>query len=326
MLNEQFEINFGGINQCQQSSDGTRKWLLDLSKSSQIETVFIPEYDDKSTNFENTIDADERGSVCVSSQVGCSLTCSFCHTGTMPKSKLRNLTAGEIIGQLMTAKRAVGDFTIANTEQRRVSNIVFMGMGEPLLNYRNVKKALETIMDETGLSYGRRKITVSTSGVVPMIERLGKDTGVNLAISLHAVRDDLRDELVPINKQFPLHFLIDACKKYPGVKQNRLVTWEYVMLKDVNDSLDDARKLIKLVDGIPSLVNLIPFNPWPGSKYECSSQNQIHRFQQVLQTCPDLKCTIRWPRGRDILAACGQLAVNELNANGNQPIPNQYVV
>jgi adenine C2-methylase RlmN of 23S rRNA A2503 and tRNA A37 len=251
---------------------------------------------------------DDRGALCVSSQVGCSLACTFCHTGTMDKKKLRNLTAGEIVGQLMVAKQHLGDFNNAagddGKQSRRVSNLVFMGMGEPLYNYRNLNKALQTIMHPAGLGYSKRSITVSTSGVVPGIDKLGADSGVNLAISLHATTDALRDDIVPINKTFPLRTLLASMRRYPS---KRRITVEYVMLDGMNDSVADARRLVDLLRDTHTFVNVIPFNPWAGAPYRCSSNNQIYRFAEAVSS-GGVKTTIRWPRGRDIGAACGQLA------------------
>lgn len=303
-LDEKFEIRYPEIIDAQVSSDGTRKWLVRFPATEkagpvEVETVYIPE--------------TERGTLCVSSQVGCSLTCTFCHTGT--QKMVRNLTAAEILGQIMLARRELGDFqgqdldaddVIAPAVGRRVSNVVMMGMGEPLFNFENVKQALLVALDESGLNFSRRRITLSTSGVVPEIYRTGDEIRVMLAISLHATRDELRDVLVPINRKYPLEKLIEACHDYPEKSPSRRITFEYVMLKGVNDSLIDAAELVKLLDGIPAKINLIPFNPWPGSEYECSSRKTINRFSDYLED-HDLPAPIRTPRGRDILAACGQL-------------------
>ncbi len=286
------------------SIDGTRKWLLRLAasrpgeKAPEVEAVYIPE--------------ETRGTLCISSQVGCTLTCTFCHTGT--QKLVRNLTAGEIISQIMIARDKVGEWPDATrptdglipTGERAITNIVLMGMGEPLYNFDNVKHSLEILSDCEGLSISKRRITLSTSGVVPMIERCGEEIGVMLAISLHAVRDDLRDELVPINKKYPIKELLDACRNYPGVSNARRITFEYVMLKDVNDSLADAKKLVKLLAGIPAKINLIPFNPWPGAPYECSDWEQIEKFADIVNKA-GYASPVRTPRGRDIMAACGQL-------------------
>ena len=279
------------------SHDGTRKWLLRLADGNEVETVYIPD--------------DERGTLCVSSQVGCTLTCKFCHTGT--QRLVRNLTAGEIVGQVMLARDRLADWPAAGAkashsddEFRKVSNIVMMGMGEPLYNFDNVRDALRLVMDADGLTLSKRRITLSTSGVVPMIARCGEEIGVNLAISLHAVTDEVRDILVPLNKKYPLKELLAACRSYPGAHNARRITFEYVMLKGVNDSPADARALVQLLKGLPAKVNLIPFNPWPGSSYECSSAAVIARFSSIVFDS-GLSAPIRTPRGRDIFAACGQL-------------------
>ena len=272
-----------------QSTDGTIKWLLRFADGNEAETVYIPDND--------------RGTLCISSQVGCTLTCSFCHTGT--QKLVRNLTAAEICGQVMLAMDELGDWP-AGKPERRLTNIVLMGMGEPLFNYDNVVTAMRIIMSGEGVGLSKRRITLSTSGVVPEIIRCGADLGVNLAISLHAVRDDLRDELVPINRKYPLAELIEACRNYPGLSNARRITWEYVMLDGVNDSDEDCAGLLRLIRGIPSKLNLIPFNPWPGSPYECSSDERIEAFAaKVLKA--GYASPVRTPRGRDILAACGQL-------------------
>ncbi len=271
------------------SEDGTRKWLLRFADGQEAETVFIPETD--------------RGTLCVSSQVGCTLTCSFCHTGT--QRLVRNLTAGEIVGQLMLARDLIQDWAGSPTP-RKITNIVMMGMGEPLYNYENVRKALKIIMDPEGISLSRRKITLSTSGVVPMMNACGQELGVNLAVSLHGTNDELRNKLVPLNKKYPLAMLLEACRNYPGTNNARRITFEYVMLKDVNDSVQEAKALVKLIGGIPAKVNLIPFNPWPGSPYERSTDAQIDAFAQVVMRA-GYASPVRSPRGEDILAACGQL-------------------
>ena len=270
----------------QRSSDGTRKWLLRFADGQEVETVFIPE--------------DDRGALCVSTQVGCTLTCSFCHTGTMPL--VRNLGAAEIVAQMLVARDSLEEWPTGR-EGRLFTNIVMMGMGEPLFNYDATVAGLRLAMDEHGLSLSRRRITVSTSGVVPRIERLGADLGVGLAISLHAVRDELRNELVPINRKWNIATLLDACRNYPS---RRPITFEYVMLHGVNDSDADARELVRLLQDIPAKVNLIPFNPWPGSIYTCSSNNRIHAFARIVEEAGHAS-PVRTPRGRDILAACGQL-------------------
>ncbi|MGP8119182.1 MAG: 23S rRNA (adenine(2503)-C(2))-methyltransferase RlmN [Xanthobacteraceae bacterium] len=281
----------------QVSNDGTRKWLLRLpgetsARPHEVECVYIPETD--------------RGTLCVSSQVGCTLNCSFCHTGT--QRLVRNLTAGEIVGQVMIARDRLNDWVDRETPNgnRLVTNIVMMGMGEPLYNFEAVRDALLIVSDNEGIGISRRRITLSTSGVVPNIARTGEEIGVMLAISLHAVRDELRDELVPLNRKYPIAELLEACRNYPGVSNARRITFEYVMLKDVNDSLDDARRLVKLLKGIPAKINLIPFNPWPGSRYQCSDWDQIEKFSEYVFNA-GYSSPVRTPRGRDILAACGQL-------------------
>jgi len=277
----------------QTSKDGTRKWLFRFRDGQEVETVYIPDRE------------EDRGSVCISSQVGCTLTCRFCHTGT--QKLVRNLSAGEIIGQFMAARDAYGEWPSPKGEAPRLlSNIVLMGMGEPLFNYENVALAMKIAMDGEGIALSRRRITLSTSGVVPMMDRLGAELGVNLAVSLHAVRDDLRDELVPLNRKYPLAMLMEACRRYPGASNARRITFEYVMLKGVNDSEADARELVRLIRGIPAKVNLIPFNPWPGSRFETSSGNAIRRFAEIVMAA-GYASPVRTPRGRDILAACGQL-------------------
>jgi 23S rRNA (adenine2503-C2)-methyltransferase len=279
-----------GVATEQTSVDGTRKWLFRLEDGKEVETVHIPE--------------EDRGAVCVSSQVGCTLACKFCHTGTQPM--VRNLTAGEIVGQFMAARDSYGEWPSPSDGNRQLSNIVMMGMGEPLFNYENVAKALTIVMDGDGIALSKRRITLSTSGIVPEIERCGAELGVNLAISLHAVRDDLRDELVPINKKWPIAELLDACRRYPTSSNARRITFEYVMLKDVNDSDADAHELVRMLRGIPAKINLIPFNPWPGAVFECSSNNRIHRFAGIVNDA-GYSSPVRTPRGRDIMAACGQL-------------------
>ena len=289
----------------QVSQDGTRKWLLRLpkrghdAKAPEVETVYIPEAD--------------RGTLCISSQVGCTLTCTFCHTGT--QKLVRNLTHAEIVGQILLARDRVGDWPGAEAPsdggllpdtERKITNIVLMGMGEPLYNFENVRQAMEIAADSGGLAHSKRRITLSTSGVVPEIERWGAKAGTMLAISLHAVNDELRDELVPINRKYPIKDLLQACRTYPGLSNARRITFEYVMLKGVNDSLADARALVKLLAGIPAKINLIPFNAWPGAAYECSDWEQIERFAEIVNKA-GYASPVRTPRGRDILAACGQL-------------------
>lgn len=271
------------------SEDGTIKWLLRFADGQEAETVYIPETD--------------RGTLCVSSQVGCTLNCTFCHTGT--QKLVRNLTPGEIVGQMMVARDRLGEWPTP-TQGRKLTNIVLMGMGEPLYNFDNVKAAMAIMADEEGISLSRRRITLSTSGIVPMMDRCGDEIGVNLAISLHAVRDDIRDKLVPINKKYNLDELLSACRRYPGLSNARRITFEYVMLKGVNDSDQDAKELVRLLKGIPAKINLIPFNPWPGSPYECSDWKRIEKFGAYVNRA-GYASPIRTPRGRDIMAACGQL-------------------
>ena len=289
----------------QVSTDGTRKWLLRLRKQAtdrrapEVECVYIPEID--------------RGTLCISSQVGCTLNCSFCHTGT--QRLVRNLTAEEIVAQLLVARDQLHDWPgqepladgrLIPEGPRKITNIVLMGMGEPLYNFDNVRQAIEIISDNEGISISKRRITLSTSGIVPEIARWGEEAGTMLAISLHATRDELRNELVPINVKWPIDKLLDACRNYPGLSNARRITFEYVMLKDVNDSLADARALVRLLAGIPAKINLIPFNPWPGTKYECSDWEQIEKFAAIVNRA-GYASPVRTPRGRDILAACGQL-------------------
>ena len=304
-LAEKFTVARPEVVAEQVSADGTRKWLLRLPSENpgerphEVECVYIPD--------------TGRGTLCVSSQVGCTLTCSFCHTGT--QRLVRTLTAGEIVGQILVARDRLGDWEggtpptdgiVPQDGGRYVTNVVMMGMGEPLYNFDAVKDALLIVIDGDGIGISRRKVTISTSGVVPEIERAGDEIGVMLAVSLHAVRDELRNELVPINRKYPLAQLMDACRNYPGLSNARRITFEYVMLKGINDSLDDARALVKLVMGMHAKINLIPFNPWPGSKYECSDWEQIEKFSEVIFNA-GYSSPVRTPRGRDILAACGQL-------------------
>jgi 23S rRNA (adenine2503-C2)-methyltransferase len=324
VLAENFTLDRPEVVVEQVSVDGTRKWLLRLpgevqgERPHEVECVYIPD--------------TERGTLCVSSQVGCTLNCSFCHTGT--QRLVRNLTAGEIVGQVMAARDRLGDWQrksgspalrtldpnsgkpefgatrptdgVIPTGERCVTNIVMMGMGEPLYNLDAVRDALLIVADGEGIGISRRRITLSTSGVVPNIERAGAEIGCMLAISLHAVRDDLRNELVPLNRKYPIKELLQACRDYPGASNAKRITFEYVMLKDVNDSIEDAKALVRLLKGIPAKINLIPFNPWPGSKYECSDWEQIEKFSQVVFDA-GYASPVRTPRGRDILAACGQL-------------------
>jgi 23S rRNA (adenine2503-C2)-methyltransferase len=303
LLKEKFTIAGPEVVEEQISVDGTCKWLMRFPSRGagapvEIETVYIPE--------------EGRGTLCVSSQVGCTLTCTFCHTGT--QKLVRNLTSGEIVAQVILARKRLGDFpdldtpagAIVPSEGRKVTNIVMMGMGEPLYNYDNVRDAMNVFSDGDGLSLSKRRVTLSTSGVVPNIIKIGEETGAMLAISLHAVNDELRDVLVPINKKYPLEQLLDACRNYPGLSNARRITFEYVMLKGVNDSLADAKELVRLLKGIPSKINLIPFNKWPGSDYECSDWDKIEEFADFINA-NGYASPIRTPRGQDILAACGQL-------------------
>jgi 23S rRNA (adenine2503-C2)-methyltransferase len=288
-MTERFTLARPKIVTEQISNDGTRKWLLRSGPGIEFETVFIPE--------------PGRGTLCVSSQVGCTLNCRFCHTGT--QKLVRNLTPGEIVGQLMVARDALGDWP-STGENRRVTNVVMMGMGEPLYNFENVKSALALVTDGDGLALSRRRVTLSTAGVVPMIKRAGEEIGSSLAISLHAARDEVRDVIVPLNKKYPLAELLQACREYPGVSNARRITFEYVMLKGVNDSLTDARELVRVIRGIPAKINLIPFNPWPDVPYECSEWSQIEKFAEIVNRA-GYASPVRTPRGRDIMAACGQL-------------------
>jgi 23S rRNA (adenine2503-C2)-methyltransferase len=302
-LADRFTIARPEVVEEQISNDGTRKWLFRFpargaGRPVEIETVYIPE--------------EGRGTLCISSQVGCTLTCSFCHTGT--QKLVRNLTAEEILAQLLTARDRLGDFpdrdtpagAIVPAEGRKVSNVVMMGMGEPLYNFDAVRDALLIVADNEGIGISKRRITLSTSGVVPNIVRTGEEIGVMLAISLHAVRDELRNELVPLNRKYPIAELMQACRDYPAASNAKRITFEYVMLKGVNDSLDDAKLLVKLLKGIHAKINLIPFNPWPGTRYECSDWDQIEKFSEYVFNA-GYSSPVRTPRGRDILAACGQL-------------------
>ena len=289
LLSQNFYIWRPKISSTHQSQDGTIKWLLKLDDGNEIETVWIPD--------------EARGTLCISSQVGCTLTCKFCHTGT--QRLVRNLSSSEIVGQVMLAMDQLKDWPSAS-ENRLLTSIVLMGMGEPLFNYENVKKALEIIMDHSGISLSRRRITLSTSGIVPEIKKCGDDLGVNLAISLHATNDNLRNELVPINKKYDIKQLLDAVRSYARISNSRRVTWEYVMLKGVNDTAQDAKNLVKLIKGIPSKINLIPFNEWPCSPYECSEEDSINNFAKIIMKA-GYASPIRTPRGRDVMAACGQL-------------------
>jgi 23S rRNA (adenine2503-C2)-methyltransferase len=292
-LAERFVVGRPEVASVQTSADATRKWLFRFRDGQLAETVYIPDRE------------QDRGAVCISSQVGCTLSCRFCHTGT--QTLVRNLGAAEIVGQFMAARDAYGEWPSPTGETPRLlSTIVLMGMGEPLYNYENVATAMTIAMDREGIGLSRRRITLSTSGVVPMMDRAGAELGVNLAVSLHAVRDALRDELVPLNRQYPIAELIAACRRYPPASNARRITFEYVMLKGVNDSEAEARELIRLIGGIPAKVNLIPFNPWPGSPYETSTPAAIDRFARIVMDA-GFSSPVRAPRGRDILAACGQL-------------------
>jgi 23S rRNA (adenine2503-C2)-methyltransferase len=310
-LAERFVIARPEVVEAQVSNDGTRKWLLRTADGHDFEMVFIPD--------------ETRGTLCVSSQVGCTLNCTFCHTGTM--RLVRNLTPGEIVGQVMLARDALGEWPKGSmagfgddvdddddeggnytSDGRLLTNIVMMGMGEPLYNFDNVRDALKLVMDTDGLCLSRRRITLSTSGVVPLMARAGAEIGVNLAVSLHAVTKEVRDEIVPINKKYGIEELLEACAAYPGASNSRRITFEYVMLKDKNDSDEDARELVRLIKRykLPAKVNLIPFNPWPGAPYECSSEERIHAFSEIV-FASGISAPVRTPRGRDIDAACGQL-------------------
>ena len=283
------------VARLQVSDDGTRKWLLSVDGGHLVECVHIPESD--------------RGALCLSSQVGCTLTCRFCHTGT--QRLVRNLEPGEIVGQVMVARDALGEWRMPADGRRLLSNIVMMGMGEPLYNFENVRTALRILMDGEGVAISRRRITLSTAGVVPMMERCGRELDVDLAVSLHAVTDELRDRLVPLNRKYPIEELLAACRAYPGAGNSRRITFEYVMLADVNDSDADARALVRLLDGLPAKVNLIPFNDWPGAPFSCSPARRIAAFATIVND-GGYSSPVRRPRGRDILAACGQLKSDTL--------------
>ncbi len=292
-LAERFVVGRPEAATVQTSEDTTRKFLFRYRDGQQVETVYIPDLH------------EDRGAVCISTQVGCTLSCKFCHTGT--QKLVRNLGAAEIVGQFMAARDSYGEWpSPKDGTPRLLSNIVVMGMGEPLYNYENTAKALRIIMDNEGIGLSRRRITLSTSGVVPIMDRAGEELGVNLAVSLHAVRDELRDEIVPLNRKYPLAELIAACRRYPGASNARRITFEYVMLRGVNDTEADARELVRVIKGIPAKVNLIPFNPWPGSPYLTSKPEVVRRFAEIVSDA-GYSSPIRRPRGRDILAACGQL-------------------
>ena len=288
-LAETFSLARPEAVQALKSEDGTRKWLLRFRDGQEVEAVHIPESD--------------RGTLCVSSQVGCTLTCRFCHTGT--QRLVRNLSCAEIVAQVLLARDALDEWP-SPKEGRQITNLVMMGMGEPLYNFDNMAAALKVIMDPEGLAMSKRKITLSTAGVVPMMRRCGEELGVNLAVSLHAVTDELRNEIVPLNRKYPLAELLQACRDYPGVHNARRITFEYIMLKDVNDSLADARELVRLLKDIPAKINLIPFNPWPGAPYETSRAKDVQAFSDYLNKA-GLSAPVRQPRGQDIMAACGQL-------------------
>ena len=306
VLDEKFVLERADIRAAQQSVDGTRKWLIGYGPNVEAECVYIP-------------DVGKAGALCVSSQVGCTLTCTFCHTGT--QKLVRNLSAAEIVNQVIIARDALEEWPTAekplNVGDRRLTNIVFMGMGEPLYNLDSIAEAIDTIADGDGISISRRRITVSTAGVAPKIPELGQRTGAMLAISLHATNDDLRNELVPLNRKYNLQELFDAIRAYPDLSNSKRVTFEYVMLKGVNDTLAEAKDLLKLLKGVPAKINLIPFNPWPGTKYECSDWETIEAFAEVLNRA-GYASPIRTPRGRDILAACGQLRSDSVKEKASE--------
>jgi 23S rRNA (adenine2503-C2)-methyltransferase len=289
---EAFDMARPEVTAAQVSKDGTRKWLIKFGPGVEIETVFIPD--------------EDRGTLCISSQVGCTLNCRFCHTGT--QKLVRNLTASEIVSQVLVARDDLKEWPKSgrNSDTRQITNIVMMGMGEPLYNFENVRDAINIIADGEGLSVSKRRITLSTAGVVPMIPKAGEEIGSMLAISLHAPRNDVRDVIVPLNKKYPIEELLEACRAYPGLSNARRITFEYVMLKGVNDSNADARELVKIIRGIPAKINLIPFNAWPGAPYECSDWERIEEFGEIVNRA-GYASPIRTPRGRDIMAACGQL-------------------
>ena len=307
-LRQKFTIKRPMIIEKQTSMDGTIKWLLQFEDGAKAETVFIPE--------------EDRGTLCISSQVGCTLNCSFCHTGT--QRLVRNLTPSELVGQILIAFDELSAWPSAQAG-RPVTNIVLMGMGEPLYNLDNVITALKIVMDNEGISISKRRITLSTSGIVPEIYKCGLETDVNLAISLHAVTDDVRNILVPINKKYPIKDLLRACREYPGVSNSRRITFEYVMLKGINDSISDAKALIKLMEGIPAKINLIPFNPWPGSPYERSEKSQIEQFAKIILKA-GYPSPVRTPRGDDILAACGQLKSESVKEKRSERIYNERLL
>jgi 23S rRNA (adenine2503-C2)-methyltransferase len=291
------------VTTAQVSKDGTRKWLIKFGPGVEVETVFIPD--------------EERGTLCISSQVGCTLNCRFCHTGT--QKLVRNLTASEIVSQVLVARDDLMEWPKSgrNSDTRQITNIVMMGMGEPLYNFENVRDAINIIADGEGLSVLKRRITLSTAGVVPMIPKAGEEIGSMLAISLHAPRDEVRDVIVPLNKKYPIKDLLQACRDYPGLSNARRITFEYVMLKGVNDSNADARELVKVIRGIPAKINLIPFNAWPGAPYECSDWERIEEFGEIVNTA-GYASPIRTPRGRDIMAACGQLKSDSVKQRASE--------
>jgi len=300
-LGDRLRLERPGISVNQKSVDNTQKWLLKFQDGHEAETVHIPETD--------------RGTLCISSQIGCTLTCSFCHTGTM--KLVRNLTPGEIVSQMMVARDTLGEWPSPANASRLISNIVMMGMGEPLYNYEKVRKALNIIIDSEGIQLSRRRITLSTSGVVPMMQKCGEELDINLAISLHAVRDDLRDVLVPINKKYPIRELLQACRNYPNASNSRRITFEYVMLDGVNDTPADARELVRMIRGIPAKINLIPFNPWPGAPYDRSKTKAIIKFSEIVNDA-GYASPVREPRGEDIMAACGQLKSESVRKKGEK--------
>ncbi len=302
---DKFSMTRPEVVEAQVSSDGTRKWLIRFGPGVEVETVFIPD--------------EDRGTLCISSQVGCTLTCRFCHTGT--QKLVRNLTAAEIVSQVLVARDDLREWPRAgrNSEERQITNIVMMGMGEPLYNFDNVRDAINVIADGEGLSVSKRRITLSTAGVAPMIQKAGEEIGAMLAISLHAPRDAVRDVIVPLNKKYPIKELLAACREYPGLSNARRITFEYVMLKGVNDSDADARELVKIIRGIPAKINLIPFNPWPGAPYECSDWERIEEFGEIVNRA-GYASPIRTPRGRDIMAACGQLKSESVKQRASERI------
>ncbi|MFT9387757.1 23S rRNA (adenine(2503)-C(2))-methyltransferase RlmN [Acetobacter sp.] len=303
-LAERFVISRPEAATVQTSSDETRKFLFRFRDGQEAETVYIPDR------------REDRGAVCISSQVGCTLSCTFCHTGT--QKLVRNLGAAEIVGQFMAARDSYAEWPSPKGEiPRLLSTIVLMGMGEPLYNYENIAKAMKIIMDGEGIGLSRRRITLSTSGVVPLMDRCGDELGINLAVSLHAVRNDLRDEIVPLNRKYPIEEVLAACRRYPAASNARRITFEYIMLRGVNDSEADARELVRLIAGIPAKVNLIPFNPWPGSAYRPSTREQQARFADIVMNA-GFASPIRAPRGRDILAACGQLKTASERARASE--------